>query len=112
MCGFDIYPTAVSLVFQCVALVFILPTGLYGAIKIEFSQIDENSGDPNLVCKNILSISTPQVGYLSATDKVMSRLYTQLSLALLPRARPKSKSTALFKLSGSLQPLNLSYHFP
>ena len=34
-----------------------------------------------------------------------------LSLALLPRARPKSKSTALFKLSGSTQPFNLSYYF-
>ena len=32
-----------------------------------------------------------------------------LSLALLPRARPKSKSTALFKLSGSTQPFNLSF---
>ena len=31
-----------------------------------------------------------------------------LSLALLPRARPKSKPTALFKLSGFSQPLNLS----
>ena len=31
-----------------------------------------------------------------------------LSLALLPIARPKSKSTALFKLSGSSQPFNLS----
>ena len=34
-----------------------------------------------------------------------------LSLALLPRARPKSKSTALFKLSGSTQPFNKSDYF-
>ena len=32
-----------------------------------------------------------------------------LSLELLPIARPKSKSTALFKLSGSTQPFKLSY---
>ena len=31
-----------------------------------------------------------------------------LSLALLPRARQKGKSTALFKLSGSTQPFNFS----
>ena len=31
-----------------------------------------------------------------------------LSLALLPRAGPKSKTTALFELSGSTQPFNLS----
>ena len=31
-----------------------------------------------------------------------------LSLALLPRARPKTKFTALFKLSGSTQPFNSS----
>ena len=31
-----------------------------------------------------------------------------LSLELMPRASPKSKSTALFKLSGSTQPFDLS----
>ena len=34
-----------------------------------------------------------------------------LSLALVSRARSKSKTTALFKLSGSSQQFNLSYYF-
>ena len=58
------------------------------------------------MCHLTIRVNPQQVNPLKSLhiDKTM----VGLSLALLPRARPKSKSTALFALSGSTQPFNLS----
>ena len=50
-------------------------------------------------------------GLKKAVDLLFGFALGNNGLALLPRVRPKSKSTALFKLSGSTQPFNLSYYF-